>query len=170
MQMDRSRQVSNIDLPVWSYTWEWLCLMDYSVFYELLTWIQRPVRCGCARLQEKSETWMSPRARQEHLSEGEKPWTCYGVALERSSVFNPFVAPSTPHPMSQLSLNYGNFVEDADLDTEPGGDGCIWISKHQQTFTQLSRYDRWSGRFLHLYCHQQYVHDLLVSLLLSFLL
>lgn len=68
---------------------------------------------------------MSPRARQEHLSEGEKPWTCYGVALERSSVFNPFVAPSTPHPMSQLSLNYGNFVEDADLDTEPGGDGCI---------------------------------------------
>lgn len=147
--MDRSRQVSNIDLPVWSYTWEWLCLMDYGVFSELLTWIQRPVRCGRARLREKSETWMSLRARQEHLSEGDKPWTCYGVALERSCAFNPFVAPSTPHPMSQLSLNYGNFVEDADLDTEPGGDGCFWISKHQQTFIQLSRYDRCSGRFFY---------------------
>lgn len=148
MQMDRSRQVSNIELPVWSCTWDWLCLMDYAVFYELMTWIQRPVRCGSARLQE-SETWMSLLARREHLSEGGKPRTCYGVASDRSCAFNLFVAPSTPHPMSHLSLNYGNFVEDADLDSEPGGDGCFWISKHQQTFTQLSRYDvnRWTGRY-----------------------
>lgn len=85
---------------------------------------------------------MSPRARREDSSEGDQgPWTCYGVALvERPSAFSPFVAPSTPHPMSQLPLNYGNFVEDADLDTEPGGDGCFRISKRQQTFAQLSRY------------------------------
>lgn len=68
---------------------------------------------------------MSLRARQEHSSEGDKPWTCYGVASDRSRAFNPFVAPSTLHPMSHLSLNYGTFVEDADLDTEPGGDGCF---------------------------------------------
>uniref|UniRef100_A0A3Q3W4D5 Uncharacterized protein n=1 Tax=Mola mola TaxID=94237 RepID=A0A3Q3W4D5_MOLML len=32
---------------------------------------------------------MSPRARKEHLGEGDKPWTCYGVALEPSHAFNP---------------------------------------------------------------------------------
>lgn len=163
--MDRSRQVSNIELPVWSYTWERLCLMDYAVFSELLTWIQRPVRCGSARLQEKSETWMSPRARREHFSEGDEPQTCYGVASDRSCAFNPFVAPSTPHPMSQLSLNYGNFVEDADLDSEPGGDGRFWISKHQQTFTQLSRYDvdRWTGSRFH-FCFNQQICPLFSAL------
>lgn len=83
------------------------------------------MRCGSARLGEESETWMSLRARREHLSEGDKPWTCYGVASDRPRAFNPLVAPSTPHPMSQLSLNYGNSVEDADLYTEPGGDGCF---------------------------------------------
>lgn len=83
------------------------------------------MRRGSARLQEKSETWMSPRAPREHLSEGDKPWTCYGRASDPSRAFNPLVAPSAPHPMSQLPLNYGNFVEDADLDTEPGGDGCF---------------------------------------------
>lgn len=42
--------------------------------------------------------------------------------------------------MSHPSLHYGNTVEDTDLDSEPGGDGCFWISKHQQAVTQLSRY------------------------------
>lgn len=52
--------------------------------------------------------------------------------------------------MSHLSLNYGNFVEDADLDTEPGGDDCFWISKYQQTLTQLPRYggDTWTKKIL----------------------
>lgn len=110
MQMDRSRQVPNIELPVWSYTWEWatdwltdwlcVCLMDYGVFYELLTWIQRPVGCGSSRLQEKSETPDEPAStttrtfqRRRH-----KPWTCYGAASDRPCAFNPFVAPSTPTP------------------------------------------------------------------------
>lgn len=141
--MDRSRQVPGIELPVWSYTWERPCLMDYAVFSQLLTWIQRPVvRCGSPLLQERSETWMSPRAPRELSSEGVEPWTCYGVASDSSCAFSPLVAPPTPHPMSQLPLNDGNFVEDADLDAKPGGDGCFWISKHQQTFTQLSRYER----------------------------
>lgn len=82
------------------------------------------------------------RVRTFH-TEGHKPWTCYGVVSHWLCAFNPFVASPTPtpHPMSDLSLNYGNFVEDADLDTEPGGHGCLRISKRQQTFTQLSRYD-----------------------------
>lgn len=78
------------------------------------------MRCGSARLQEKSETRRIPLS-----SQGDKPWTCYGVAPEPLCTFNPFVAPSTPRLMSQLLLKDGNFVEDADLDTEPGGDGCF---------------------------------------------
>lgn len=118
MQMDRSRQVPNIELPVWSYTWEWatdwltdwltVCLMDYGVFYELLTWIQRPVGCGSSRLQEKSETPDEPssstrrtRTRTRTFQRRrDKPWTCYGVASDRPRAFNPFVAHTPPLPPS----------------------------------------------------------------------
>lgn len=58
-----------------------------------------------------------PPAQEQHSSEGDKPWTCYGVAPEPLCAFNLFVAPSTPRPMSQLPLKDGNFVEDADLDS-----------------------------------------------------
>ena len=102
MQMDRSREVSNIGAPSLQLHLAVTCLMDYRVVCELLTWIQKPVRCGSARLQEKSETWMSLRARRELFSEGDKRWTCYGVASDQHWAFNPFIAPSTPTPCHSL--------------------------------------------------------------------
>lgn len=66
-----------------------------------------------------------PPAQEQHSSQGDKPWTCYDVAPEPPRTFNLFVAPATPRLMSHPPLKDGNFVEDADLDTEPGGDGCF---------------------------------------------
>lgn len=67
----------------------------------------------------------SLRHKSSILAKGDKPWTCDGVAPEPLCAFNLFAAPPTPRLMSQLPLKDGNFVEDADLDTEPGGDGCF---------------------------------------------
>lgn len=134
MQMDQSGQVPGLVLPVWSNTWERLSQMDYAVFTELLAWVLGPVGCGSARLQEKSETWRIPPAQEQHSSRGDKPWTCCAFKPACSTLDPP------QRLMSQLLLKDGNFVEDADLDAEPGGDGCFWLPEPQRTFPQLPRY------------------------------